>query len=312
MESPRWFTRADGARLEIVPGFRGRVLSMPRTPVRPTLEWTDEDFRAAAREKVRRIRRLLRHVRDRGLSLDGARALEVGCGPAIDSVLLAALAPGVEVVGIDLDLPLRRSDQNGRMLRHLAREALTVVGFDGDLDAALAQLPVRTETMNATAMSFGDATFDFCWSEAALEHITPLDTCFAEMSRVLRPVALAYHKIDPYYWLKGCHRKGLVDMPWAHARLDVPAVVEVAELVHGRWHAKRSRDRLLELNRLTPSGWRDIVEGSDFEILDWRVVRSEFAEQLLNEYPEVEQTLLPGIGRDDLVDGTVAFWLRRP
>jgi hypothetical protein len=68
----------------------------------------------------------------------------------------------------------------------------------------------------------------------------------------------------------------------------------------------------MELNRLTPSGWRDVVEGSGFEILDWRIVRSEFAAEVLSEFPEVEQTLLPGIGRDDLVDGTVAFWLRRP
>jgi SAM-dependent methyltransferase len=312
MSSPRWFTRADGVRLEIVPGFRRRVLSMPRTPVRPTLEWSDEDFRAAAKEKVRRMERLLKNVRKRGLNLDGARALEIACGPAIDSVLLAALAPGVEVVGIDLDLPLRRSDQNGRMLRHLAREVLTEIGMDVDLDAALAQLPVRIEAMDATAMSFGEGTFDFCWSEAALEHISPLDTCFAEMSRVLRPGGLAFHKVDPYYWVKGCHRKGLVDMPWAHARLEVPAVVEVAGLVHGPWQARRSRERLLELNRLTPSGWRDVVEGSDLEIVDWRVVRSEFAEQLLTEFPDVEQTLLPGISHDDLVDGTVAFWLRRP
>jgi hypothetical protein len=88
--------------------------------------------------------------------------------------------------------------------------------------------------------------------------------------------------------------------------------VEVAELVHGRWQARRSKERLLELNRLTPSGWRGVVESSDFEIVEWRVVRSEFAEQLLTEFPDVEQTLLPGIGRDDLVDGTVAFWLRHP
>jgi SAM-dependent methyltransferase len=312
MTAPRWFTRADGVRLEIVPGFRGRVLSMPRTPVRPTLEWTDEDFRAAAKEKVRRVKRLLRQVRQRGLKLEGARVLDVGCGPAIDSLLVAALAPGVEVVGIDLDLPLRNNDQNGRMLRHLAREALAEVGLEGDIDAAMARLPVRTEAMDATAMSFGDATFDFCWSEAALEHITPLDTCFAEMSRVLRPGALAYHKVDPYYWLKGCHRKGLVDMPWAHARLDVEGVVEVAALAHGRWHARRSRDRLMELNHLTPAGWRKVAESSGFEIDDWRVVRSEFAEQLLAEFPEVEETLLPGVGHDDLVQGTVAFWLRRP
>jgi hypothetical protein len=88
--------------------------------------------------------------------------------------------------------------------------------------------------------------------------------------------------------------------------------VEVAALVHGRWQAKRSKERLLELNRLTPAGWRGVVEGSELEIIDWRVVRSEFAEQLLTEFPEVEQTLLPGIGHDDLVDGTVSFWLRRP
>ena len=30
---------------------------------------------------------------------------------------------------------------------------------------------------------------------------------------------MIYHSIDPFYWLKGCHKEGMVDIPWAHARL---------------------------------------------------------------------------------------------
>jgi hypothetical protein len=114
MATPGWFTRADGLRLEIVPGFRERVLTMPRTPVRPTVDWTEQHFRAAAKEKVRRVRRMLGRVRKHNVTLDGARALEIGCGPGLDALLVALLVPGIEeVVGSDLELPLGRDDRIG-------------------------------------------------------------------------------------------------------------------------------------------------------------------------------------------------------
>jgi hypothetical protein len=100
-------------------------------------------------------------------------------------------------------------------------------------------------------------------------------------------------------------------MPWAHARLEIEEVVEVARLTHGRSQATRCGARLRELNRLNAAGWRDVVGRSGLEVLDLQVAHSEFAEQLLAEFPEVERTLLPGVQRDDLVTSALGFTLLR-
>ena len=87
------------------------------------------------------------------------------------------------------------------------------------------------------------------------------------MARVVRPGGLIYHSIDPFHWLKGCHEWGVVDIPWAHARLT-PAEYRcfVAENEGEAEAAKRSR-HLQTLNRLTPRQWRTILEAGPFEIL---------------------------------------------
>lgn len=309
---PGWLTRSDGARLEVVPGFRERVLAMPRTAVRPTLDWGDAEFAAAASERIRRVERLLRHARKHGLTDGPASLLEIGCGPGIDAIIASRLAPDSEVIGIDLELPLLSNDTGAELVRRLADAVLAELGFDGGFDLALAQFPMRLARMSATDLELEDESFDFCWSDAVLEHVSPLDTCFAEMSRVLKPAGLAYHKVDPYFWLKGCHRRGLIDVPWAHARLPVDEVAEAARVLHGRAFATRCAARLNELNRLTPAAWRGLVDETGLTVLEWRTTRSEFAASVLDEYPTVPATLLPGVQPADLVDGTVQFWLSKP
>jgi SAM-dependent methyltransferase len=311
---PPWceFTRSDGTTLEIVPGFRERALAMPRTAVRPTLDWSDHDYHAAAAEKVLRIQRVINGASARGVDLTRTRALELGCGPGIDSILLAALAPGVEVIGIDRELPLLGDSEDAARLRRLAAAALDSLGLDSPLEKVLADLPLRLERMSATDIAFPDGHFGFCWSDAVLEHVKPLGDCFDEMWRVLRAGAVAFHKADPYYWLRGCHRKGLVDMPWAHARLQPAQVVEVSRLAHGRRKAARCNSRLEELNRMTLGDWRATVQATHFDVLEWFAIRSDFAEKTLAEFQDVEETLLDGVTRDDLVHGAICFWLRRP
>lgn len=301
--------RSDGVELRVVPGFRERVLAMPRAAVRPTLAWSDDDFAAAAAERVRRIDRLLRRAGKRAVQLRGARLLEVGCGPGIDALIAAARAPVAEVVGIDLEPALLDAGPAGELPRRLARAVCRELGLPEDIQQALDELPLRLERASATMMPFEDDSFDFCWSDAVLEHVSPLDTCLAEMSRVLKSSALAFHKVDPFFWVKGCHRRGLIDLPWAHARLSVPEAVEAARRLHGSAFARRCHDRLEELNRLTVGGWRDVMDRSPLELVDWRTAPSDFARDLLSEFPAVEQTLLPGVARPDLVEATVQVWL---
>jgi len=67
----------DGRDLRVIPGMRERVLHYRRS-VSPRAEWTDEDYAAAAAEKVRRGCRLIKTIREHFGSLEGAEILEVG------------------------------------------------------------------------------------------------------------------------------------------------------------------------------------------------------------------------------------------
>jgi SAM-dependent methyltransferase len=194
-----------------------------------------------------------------------------------------------------MELPLFDPGEKGERTRRLTREVLAALGQPDDIDAAFRQRPVRLMTMDATRMSFADDSFDLLWSRAAMEHIVPPETALAEMARVARPGGLIYHSIDPFYWLKGCHKRGMVDIPWAHARLT-PAEYRrfVSEREGASRAAKRSR-HLQTLNQFTPRRWRRTLERGPFEILQWHEEPRPLAEALLEDYPEVPETVLDGI-----------------
>lgn len=303
------FTRDDGRALPVLPGFRKNLLSAPRISVRPKAEWSDDDYRAAADRKVRHAKQFVQTVSQFGGTLHDARVLELGCGGGVDSIL-TAMEPVRSVTGIDLELTLFEPSDTGMRIRRLMREVLRELGVPDDIEAVLRQRPVRFATMDATRMSFPDHTFDLLRSRAVMEHVIPVDMALAEMARVVRPGGLIYHNIDPFYWLKGCHKTGVVDMPWAHARLT-PAEYRrfVAEREGDSEAAKRSQ-YLLTLNQFTVRQWRKILESGPFEILQWKVESWPLAETLLRQHPDVRETLLNGIEPGEITCGAIKVWMR--
>jgi SAM-dependent methyltransferase len=304
------FVRDDGVPLRIVDGFRERVRSAPRESVQPKPGWTLADYEAAADKKLRQSRSLLADLERWGGSLEAASVLELGCGAGIDS-LLFALHPVDRVVGIDLDFPLAAHDEWGERARRLTSLVLERAGSDDGLEEILRRRPVRFLPMDATHMEFADASFDLVVSRATLEHVIPIEDALAEMARVVRPGGLLRHAIDPFFWLKGCHKRGVVDLPWAHARLDPGEFHRfVAEIEGASTAAKRSR-HLETLNQLGLRQWRALFEAAPFEILDWFEQPSTFAQTLLGEHRDVPETLLEGVTERDLVHCSIKVWLRR-
>jgi SAM-dependent methyltransferase len=303
------FIRDDGRAVAVVDGFRQAVLAAPRTSVQPKPEWTDDDYRAAAEKKIRQAKAFVDEFTRLGGVVEGARTLEVGCGAGIDCLLMA-LQPVESVVGIDRDLPLFDSGDRGERTRRLAREVLRQLGLPEDVDAVLRERPVRLERMDATRMAFADDGFDLLWSRAAMEHIVPPEAVLAEMARVVRPGGLLHHGIDPFYWLKGCHKGGVVDIPWAHARLTAAEYHRFLLETRGEEEAASRTRHLQGLNHLTPRQWRSLLEAGPFEIVDWRVQRWPLAETLLEEHPDVPETLLDGVEPADLTCRTIKVWLR--
>jgi SAM-dependent methyltransferase len=304
-----FFVRDDGATLRVVEGFRQRVRSAPRESVQPKPEWNAEDYEAAAEKKLRQSRSLLRELDRWGGSLDRAGVLEVGCGAGIDS-LLFGLHPVERAVGIDLEFPLNAPDDLGERTRRLTRRVLEKVGVEDGIDATLRERPVQFVPMDATRMDFRDASFDLLVSRATLEHVIPIEQALAEMARVVRPGGLLRHAIDPFFWLKGCHKRGVVDIPWAHARLHPGEFRRFVAETEGESKAERRTRHLETLNQLGLRQWRALFEASPFEILDWREEPSAFAQTVLDEYPDVPETLLEGVTTRDLVHCSIKVWLR--
>lgn len=294
------FTRDDGRRVRVIPGFRERVLGY-RESSTPRADWDDVRYAAAAQKHRRRFERLLDGIRRRRpQGLMDADVLDVGCGGGINA-LLAATTGARRVVGIDLHVQLLDPFPAFNPARRLTRTVL------GDIHTA----QVSFVSTDARRMAFADASFDVVISRSAMEHLMPIEAALREMARVVRPGGLVHHAIDPFYWLRGCHKRGVVDLPWAHARLTLDEFERLVRVTEAPEKAAERRRRLETLNRLTIAGWRETIEAGPFDVLAWENETSDFAEQVLGEFPEVVETLLPGVTPADLVCGRINVWLRR-
>jgi len=302
------FVGAAGRAVRVVPGFRDRVLAY-RPSVTPRLHWTAADFARAADTKLRRAERLVAALASRCDGLDGAGVLDVGCGDGINCLVLAHHG-AARAVGLDLDLPMFQRDERGAQTRRLADLVLERLDGKRSLGDVLAGGAVRYFRGDATRLSFADDSFDVLLSRSAMEHIVPVERALAEMARVVRPNGLIHHAIDPYFWLRGCHKRGLVDIPWAHARLSPEEFRRFVIETEGEAVAAKRCARLDTLNQFTLTQWRAVIEAGPFEVLEWFEEPSAFACALLEEFPDVHDSLSPGVEPRDLVHGRIEVWLR--
>ena len=302
------FIRDDGRPIQVIDGFRERGVTARRS-MSPKLAWGDADYEEAAATRIKRFRRRLSRLQTIVGSLEGARVLDLGCGRGIDTFLLG-LQPVKQVVGIDIGDRLFEETPNGERTRRLVTEVLKQVGFGCGIQAALGELPVRFETFNATGLPFSNDSFDVIISHSTLEHVIPIENALHEMARIVRPGGLMHHSIDPFFWLRGCHPKGMVDIPWAHARLSTDEFYRFVHSYEGPDTAEVRLKGLRELNQFTLKRWRQVMEFRRFEILDWDERPSEYAQSTLDEFPEVTETLIDGICQRDLVHGEISVVMR--
>ena len=334
------FERDDGRVLEVVEGFREQMLSYRRA-VTPRADWTGHDYVEAAEKKRRRFGRLLARFSEWGGQVEGARVLDVGCGDATNCLLLG-FEPVRESTGPDEaghrtrllawkllpGEPIRRASRRiatanllpdvtlppAQLTPTIERDRRVPSEGGNSVNAireALAGLPVRLIQMNATRLAFPDASFNWLLSRSAMEHIQPVKLALAEMARVVHPGGLVYLSIDPFYWVRGCHKRGLVDIPFAHARLTPEEFRRFVSEHEGESTAVKRCQRMETQNRLTRPQWRELIEAQSWDILDWAEERSRIGEQVLEQNPDILETLLPGVDRSDLLHERIRVWLRK-
>lgn len=209
--------------------------------------------------------------------------------------------PIERAVGIDLELPAFDVNEKGQRTRRLI-ERIARGRFD---------LPVEFLVMDATRMGLADESFDMVMSRSAMEHVHPVTRALAEMVRVTHAGGIIYLGIDPFFWLRGCHKRGVVDIPWAHARLSLDEFANFVVMTEGQETSQKRRTRLDALNQLTVGEWRKVIESAGCEVLDWKAHHSDLGEAVLKEHPEVVDTLLPGISPADLLTERIEVWLRK-
>ena len=107
-----------------------------------------------------------------GLSI-GGRALDIGCGPGIDTVSMARIVGNTGlVVGIDCD-------------PEMIQEATRCAKAQGVGDWA------RYELSNAEALPFDDGFFDACRIDRVLQHIETPSQALSEIARVTKALEVS-------------------------------------------------------------------------------------------------------------------------
>jgi ubiquinone/menaquinone biosynthesis C-methylase UbiE len=254
----------DGRTLRVVEGFRERLLSYRRSGT-PRSDWSSDDYLAAARRRVRRGRKRIAALLEVGCDVRSSQVLEIGAGTGVDALLLS-MAGVSGVTGVDVSLLLFEKGEKANRYRRLAGAALAEAGFPGSLASALRELPVRFVATDATAMGLPEASVDLAWSRATLEHVKPIEQCFAEMRRVVRPGGFLHHAIDPFFWLRGCHRRAVTEMPWAHVRLSEHEFERFVREAEGEERAREAVEQLGALNRCTRRDYRRLFEAAGFRL----------------------------------------------
>jgi SAM-dependent methyltransferase len=303
------FIKDNGEKLRIIKGFRERALTY-RTSQTPRDSWIEKDYDRAVRKRLKRHKRLIKTIKTLGGNPSAAEVLEVGCGDGINTLLMG-LYGAKHVTGIDIDLRLFNRDEKGEVIRRLADGTIRETDNSETLDSVLANPSIEFLPMDATRMNFSDNSFDIVISRSVLEHIFPIERLYSEINRVIRPGGFIYHEIDPFYWLRGCHKRGLVDIPWAHARLNPKEYHRFVTEYEGKRTADKRLKRIMTLNHLTIAQWKKLHDDSLYEIISWKETISSFAEEILKENPEIPSTLLPGVCENDLIVSRIRVSLRK-
>jgi SAM-dependent methyltransferase len=187
-----------------------------------------------------------------GRAMEGLDLLDVGTGTLASQALYFACRNN-RVTSIDLEpqsigwsplayLELARENGARRALKTFVRK---VIGLDRLLPRAMAQemgapaVPrMNLLRMDATRMTFPDASFDVVHSYDVLEHVDDVDAVLREIARVLRPGGMAYLILMPYTCENGSHDFRLIagkrgDLPyWAHLRPQHEALVQPGAYVN--------------------------------------------------------------------------------
>ena len=178
---------------------------------------------------------------DFGFAMDGLRVLDLGCGHGALAVDLAERG-AAEVVGVDL-IPERiefATQHVAEAFPELSQRIRYLCQDVADLDL--------------------DGYFDLIVSKDCFEHIDNIDEVVGQLHRLLKPGGILAPGFSPLYYSPfGDHRRFRLLLPWLHAVLPMPWLLQSLRKRTGRDVYSCSD---INLNCMTPREFRRIFADS--------------------------------------------------
>lgn len=151
----------------------------------------------AAAYAVQIAKTQLDQMRQLGVAPEGIRFLELGPGTDFGPALILA-SMGASVIVADRFLSEWQEEHHRPLYRRLVElwpgpNSQLLAAVEGGYEATtLIRLAEPAEALS----SIGDATIDFTYSNAVLEHISEIEAVTREIARVMKPGAKGAHQID--------------------------------------------------------------------------------------------------------------------
>jgi len=139
-----------------------------------------------------------------GLSLDGRRVLDLGCGDGILTTGLAARTPALSVVGLDL---------------HPVDTAF-LAAIAAEHGVSLDQSRPTFGVSQLSGLGLPDSSVDIVITWSVFEHVSNVPELLGEIRRVLVPDGLVFIQIWPLFHSEhGSHLWPWFEQPYPHLRL---------------------------------------------------------------------------------------------
>jgi ubiquinone/menaquinone biosynthesis C-methylase UbiE len=235
---------------------------------------------AARRQRARSRLAFLRHF----VELQGISLLDVGVGQG--EMVWAASEEAARAVGIDFE-----------------SQGLLDATKERDWWAIPRSLPSFAQA-DASHLPFENRTMDIVVSYWSFEHFADCRQVLSEMNRVLRPGGLIYLEFGPLFHSSlGSHLYRFLHIPWVHLLFDSNVIFAYLRQIHQEaWI-----DVYLQLNRLTISGFRDLISDSQMHVRHMNCRREP-----LGRFQRLYHSRLCQYSKEDLQTTSVTCVLQRP
>lgn len=228
------------------------------------------------------------------IDLSDSQLFDFGCGDGIMALGVSRAGAG-GVTGLDVT-------EAFKSLSHKALQTLNLSEFPSTLHF--------TQVDAAKPLPFDDNYFDGGYSWSVFEHVTAVDAALAEIYRVLKPKAIFFLQIEPFYASPfGSHLQRLINEPWAHLLADETSYLrrvkaakdnvpdEEKDLMYRENEFEHVKNYLIgeyqTLNKLTVKQLLTLVLNAGFNVMEMHTTQvNQFAipPELLNNYSEYDLT----------------------